>query len=229
MHYLTWVILPDLENIEEKIEIALQGSRANPKKIYTTIQKRCFCIGGEAWRNSFDIFDNSETGQLIQKKLDDLRKQEDQQDQIEQLLVKRYAAVKQLEKQHSLYAQINPNCVVCKASGIWTTLRDPALYFDWWVIGGLWDGQLATCAISITHDSLLKNNLAYIKHIPLDNNPVAIITPDGELYESPYRSRLFDNYLEEWELQEIKQWQNTLRQFQDQYADYIAVIVDGHG
>lgn len=131
MHYLTWVILPNLENIEEKIETVLKGSRANPKKTYTTIQKRCFCIGDEAQRNSFDIFDNSETGQLIQKQLDDLRKQEDQQDQIDKLLVARYVAVKQLEKQHPLYQQIDADCDVCHGTGSWISSCEP--HFDWWL------------------------------------------------------------------------------------------------
>lgn len=227
MHYLTWVILPNLENIEEKIEIALQGSRANPKKIYTTIQKRCFCIGGEAWSHSMQAFDKSELGQAIKKQIDDLRKQEDQQNQIEQLLVKRYAAVKQLEKQHPLYQQIDTDCDVCQGTGSWMSSRAP--HFDWWVIGGQWNGLFEPYALPVPHSSPLKNNIAYIKNIPVESLVGAIVTPDGELYESPDRSHLFDDYLEEWELQEMQQWQNTLRQFRGQYANYIAVIVDGHG
>lgn len=97
------------------------------------------------------------------------------------------------------------------------------------IIGGRWNGLFESYAISVHHHSPLKNNIAYIKNIPLESPVGAIVTPDGELYASPYRSYLFDDYLEDWEIQEIKQWQNTLRQFRDQYADYIAVIVDGHG
>ena len=146
---------------------------------------------------------------------------------MDKLLVERYAAVKQLEKQHPLYQQIDTDCDVCQGTGSWMSSREP--HFDWWVIGGRWNGLFEPYALSVPHSSPLKNNITYVKNIPVKSPVGAIITPDGELYESPYRSHIFDDYLEDWELQEIKQWQNTLRQFRDQYANYIAVIVDGHG
>lgn len=58
---------------------------------------------------------------------------------------------------HPLYRRPMPNCDECHGSGRVETTANPEGYWDWWVIGGRWEGMLEPA-----HDP----NLDIRKHVP---------------------------------------------------------------
>src|SRR5439155_2088993 len=44
------------------------------------------------------------------------------------------------DQEHPLHKKPNPDCEDCKGSGVRQTTYNPKSKWDWWVVGGRWDG-----------------------------------------------------------------------------------------
>lgn len=102
----------------------------------------------------------------------------------------------------------NPDCSVCHGTGIETTTYNPRSKWDWYQIGGRWQGTL-------------NNNQSLVKY--LIKPPYAYVTHEG----------WFERGQMGWwgiSTNEVSE-QEWLRQFEcikKAYADHLAIVVDCH-
>jgi hypothetical protein len=102
------------------------------------------------------------------------------------------------------------------------SIRNPQGTWDWWGIGGRWNGviQGATCPInSGSEDDTLRHNICLVGELPPHIHAAHIVTPDGRLYKEKWWPENDENH---------QQWQETFRELLDQYNDCLAVGVDCH-
>jgi len=126
-----------------------------------------------------------------------------------------YEKIREEVKQHPLYNKIDPECPTCEGKGTHTFMTNPNAIWDWWVIGGRWDGW-------INKDNPRKlfkkfedkhhyyNNIRLLGEIPKEDNfiPCAIITSDGCCYYEVDKDEAFELF--------------------EQYKDNVGVTVDCH-
>lgn len=101
----------------------------------------CWCIGSEARAHGHGVA--SQTVGL----LDDIREAywlipEDQRPKWEQHIKAYSDAEKAAEESHPMFGKPDPKCEDCKGTGKRTTTYNPNSKWDWWVIGGRWQGLL---------------------------------------------------------------------------------------
>ena len=78
-----------------------------------------------------------------------------------------------VEQAHPLYHQPDPACDACHGTGNRLTTYNPDSQWDWWVIGGRWDGWLHPSNVVPVSDLLSV----------LENTPFALVTPDGAWHQ----------------------------------------------
>jgi hypothetical protein len=98
-------------------------------------------------------------------------------------------------------------------------------HYDWYTIGGRWDGVFAGCFTSGNSElsesgSSIDNNICLIRDLPKDfGYPGSFVTPDGVWHFFGWRFRGEDPDARNIEI---------MRQIVAQYGDYYAVAVDTH-
>jgi len=229
---LVFVFVRDsVPNIRDEVARLMAGSKLAPGKEYPTYQKRCICLGEEAYGDSFRAFNESPRGIAWEEQLNAAREAGDEALE-NSLLRERMLAVQELQLQHPGYEKADPECMHrCGGTGFRVYSRDPARHHDWWVIGGQWNGFFSTTEDILDGDG--KNypgNVARVRDIPTDTLPAVMITADGLWYEM-----LIDvtNFLdvEEWLPYEREGYQDWCRQVADAYVqhqDHLVVAVDAH-
>jgi len=75
------------------------------------------------------------------------------------------------ERTHSRYRKPDPDCEDCHGSGQMATTYNPQSQWDWWVIGGRWDGWLGP-------DNCVSADAAAQRQTPF-----ALVTPDGAWHQ----------------------------------------------
>ena len=99
---------------------------------------------------------------------------------------------------------------------------NPASRWDWYVIGGRWDGWLTGRE---TSTNSVDDNAAPVAEV-LENGrfPFALLTPDGQWHEKG-KMGWFAIALNE---KDDDVWQAELRQILERYQDHHMVLVDAH-
>lgn len=115
----------------------------------------------------------------------------------------------------------------------YVTTYNPASKWDWWVIGGRWDGRML--GLDEIDDGqggfnfddtfhTLKRNSAHIDDIAPDFVPFAFVTPDGKWHEKGKMGWWAVTHGEQPEHEWKKEWENALKK----YPNSIAVSLDCH-
>lgn len=106
--------------------------------------------------------------------------------------------------------------------------RNPQGRWDYWVIGGRWDGVIQGKSRNTKGRSnygpeheQLQYNICPVRELPADVLPEWILTPDGKWYEQEMRS-LYPTP------QENEAWRKVVQPLLEQYQDCFAVGVDCH-
>ncbi len=131
----------------------------------------CYCIGVIASRAGVEAADRDVEA------LDDLRVRywnfpEDERPEWRAWIADWTATAARIEQAHPLYQKPNPQCEDCHGSGKRQTTYNPDSQWDYWTIGGRWDGWLSP-------SNCLKAKTAAAN----GSVPFAIITPDGAWHE----------------------------------------------
>lgn len=135
-----------------------------------------------------------------------------------------FLLAEQKMKEHPLYQKPDPECYTCKGTGKIVTTDNPNGKFDWYVIGGKWNGCLTGNPIDLPYVHDVDNNvvpiqLAKEKALKENRIPRALLTPDGQWHERYSSENPFgDNYI----------WKETYMKILERYPHTKVVVVDCH-
>jgi|MudIll2142460700_1097286.scaffolds.fasta_scaffold49250_4 hypothetical protein len=129
--------------------------------------------------------------------------------------------------------EVNPDCEECHGTGTRKTTYNPKSKWDWYRIGGRWDGEM-TGKEAESEDGgfnfgdnheLLSNNVAKTSDAIIKKViPFAIVTPEGEWIQ---RGKMGWWGMARDE-KEIDEWVSQVVGIYRKYQDHIAVGVDCH-
>ena len=88
------------------------------------------------------------------------------------------AVVERVAHAHPLYQQPDPQCDDCQGTGTRLSTYNPDSQWDWWAIGGGWDGSWHPDNVLPVRDLLA----AWGQHLH-PTMPFAVVTPDGEWHQ----------------------------------------------
>lgn len=216
-HYAILVITPE-ESASEIYELLAPYDENMEVESYPT---ECGCIGREA------VID---TEDAVAKKfgtMDELRERfwkgrepaatDEDWDRHElewqELIKPRKAYHKKLLESHPKAKEPAPTCTACSGKGIHYSTYNPKSKWDWFAIGGRWDG------------SLNGENVAKVSEVIAQKwYPFAIVTPDGEWHE---RGEMgwFGLAMNE---KLNSEWNAEVDTILAKYPDHIATVVDCH-
>lgn len=112
------------------------------------------------------------------------------------------------------------SCSECDGSGVRVSTSNPLAKWDWWVIGGRWDGWIFAEREPAPDDACHtpENNACPVRDIPLDEvdgMPFAVITPDGHWHDAENDAP-------------ADEWHRHVKDLAGRYPDHLAVAVDCH-
>jgi hypothetical protein len=204
-HFFVGVLVPkDTRDIEAKVNELLAPYDENIS--VEPYDEKCFCVNrlakkaGHAAAEAF-------------KPLDDLRKEfhatyHPDNDEAWREFIKEYEKIDaDATKAHPLFEKPDPACDECNGTGVVTSTSNPKSQWDWFVIGGRWDGTIQRAPRDDgkggfnfgEEHHLVKNNYILVKDV-LDETkavtaalthpgetyswmPYALVTPDGKWHE----------------------------------------------
>lgn len=184
-HYITYIIaaektekeyLPGI--IEEALEPFSEHLEVEP------YDHDCYCIGRTA--------DNEATKKAeaeLGKTIDDYRKEYHAQDGERVPWLEHIKPLLELsekhEKEHPLYKKPNPDCDECDGTGFYESTYNPDSKWDWYTVGGRWDGYIAGLEDrgDPYEDRFDRNINTTDELVFMDNTPFAVLTPDGTWHE----------------------------------------------
>ena len=229
MHVLTFILLhPEVLEISREVDRLLSGNgdAARPFARYPT---GCSCKGSAAIRAGFDAFDGSERGREVSMLLA-VARQSGNHGRERALLRERRAFAQSVAKARPDFGQTDPECDICGGSGYFDQSRDPSTHTDWWKIGGRWNRCFREHDdASVVYASEVEANMIRGDALRQGWIPSAIVTPDGEWYESP---RSFDYGDAETtsadEVADVERWRTEARGLLEKYQSCNIVAVDCH-
>ena len=135
-------------------------------------------------------------------------------------------------RSHEAYNKPDPKCDECRGTGAYKSTYNPNSKWDWWVIGGRWNGELIGKARDDGDGGFnfgdefhsLRENSCKVQDIADGFIPFAVITPDGEWHEK--------GEMGWWGMASNKKkeslWKKEVEAIFKQYPDHIAVLLDCH-
>lgn len=233
-HFLTVVLIPkETEDIEGKIEEMLNPYNENLE--VEGYDEECSCVGSEANREgkkavNFKARMDEKQNDPEYKSLEFEERDKVWKEFIEILR----SEAKPFIESHPLFEKPDPKCDECKGTGIYKSTYNPKSEWDWYTVGGRWDGWVHGPMIQkLCVDKedggfnwgdkhhTLGSNLCPVKNMPFgdyEHMPFAIVTPDGEWHSKEW------NYTDE----ENDNWQLVARKIIEDNIDCIAVAIDCH-
>lgn len=133
----------------------------------------------------------------------------------------------------------NPECSNCKGKGTYVSTYNPKSKWDWWVIGGRWDGGLMpteTREVVIAAETEMGQalpqsrqpvegwNVCRSVNLPDGWVPFAIVTDSGEWHEKAKMGMFASTSDEKPE----EDWHAEAAEIASGHADHIAVLIDCH-
>lgn len=228
-HFFTVVLVPsDTKNIERKVSKLLEPF--NEELEVPEYDHECYCINNIARRYGNKIADETVNS------IESLRNKywampEDSRPEWKEHISKWVTIQEKEEKGHPMFGKPNPECEECKGTGLYKSTYNPNSKWDWWRIGGRWDGIIKNnpqeSENGFNFDSkheTLGNNMILVKDIKEDNIPFAIVTPEGEWIEHG-KMGWWGIVTDE---KDKDNWKEIVKRVFEKYSDCIAVGCDLH-
>lgn len=256
-HFYTVVLVPKYtQDISAKIEELLAPYDENIE--VEEYDRECFCVNVEAknagWKaaeNKFGPFNDlkkrfrdkveaempnglnrsdpgyldivEETGQRLNWK-EYIRKFMDYADQV--------------ETNHPMHNKPDTKCDECNGTGYYRSTYNPNSKWDWWVVGGRWDGVIRNSIrddgnggfnVEDEHHQLRYNTIdckSFLENVKKDSGqyPFAIITPNGEWCEKAKMGYWATTRNDK----NIDIWHETVNEILEKHGSCIAVGCDLH-
>lgn len=176
-HFATLVLIPPStppDAIDSAVAALLEPFDENIEvEAYPT---DCYCKGSLAQRAG-RVAADQEVGPLHELTERYWALPEADRPDLTEYLASYQAVADRAERAHPLYQQPDPACKECEGTGSRLTTYNPDSQWDWWVIGGCWDGWLHPENV-LPVRTLLSDNLANS-----EKTPFALVTPDGAWYQ----------------------------------------------
>jgi len=141
---------------------------------------------------------------------------------------------KKAEREHPMFGKPDPKCKECKGTGKHKSTYNPKSKWDWYVVGGRWDGVIQGEARKSNDNGFnfgdehhqVGHNIRPVKTFPEPmpdkDIPFAIVTPDGEWHEKG-KMGWFANVSDEDD-----DWKSRARTILANHKSCVAVGVDCH-
>lgn len=143
-----------------------------------------------------------------------------------------------VEYNHELYKKPTPTCSECNGTGTYPSQYNPDSKWDWWVIGGRWNGTIRNeyrgdkdggFNFGDEFHRLSENAIsasAYLESIIEDESrtPYALVTPDGKWCEKGEMGWFGMSSNEK----EPEDWKETVAIILEKYPDAIVIGCDLH-
>lgn len=113
------------------------------------------------------------------------------------------------ERAHPLYERPDADCDDCHGTALRESTRNPLSKWDWYQIGGRWDGAIP-------------DNACDVANLPADFVSFAVLDPSGEWHEQG--SMGWFGVVSD----ERDDWDTTFRTLMSRFPDAFAVCVDVH-
>jgi len=233
-HFVVLVLVKSPVDAKEQVRELLAPFDENIE--VDEYDKPCFCINscavvetGSAVDAKFGLLDPLRREFYYREDIQAMREQENI-DEIEKewaLLIKpRTDLYAELLPKHELYMKPSPDCEDCQGSGTRKSTYNLESQWDWYVIGGRWDGYFSANAESGDSDRYKDNidgNVNYVYDIlKEDKLPFAIVTPDGQWLEKGIMGWFGTVSNADTD------WPTRARNILSDYQDHFAVTVDCH-
>ena len=256
-HFYTLVLVPEnTSDINNKIEELLAPYSENMN--VEEYDRECYCINTEAkdagWKaaeSKFGPFDNlrksfrDEVKSRMPSDLDtsdpnylnimfEIENKVNWKEHTREF--NKYA--EQIEQNHPKYNEPKSGCSECNGTGYYKSTYNPNSKWDWWVIGGRWNGAIQNNRKDdnsggfnfgdefhqLENNSISCKDLLEVVKNDSDCYPFAIVTPDGEWCENAKMGW--------WGLtkddKDTDSWHETVNEILEKYSDCIAVGCDLH-
>lgn len=213
-HFVTTVLIPQStppDAVESAVAALLEPFDENTE--VDTYPTGCYCLGNLAHRAGIAVAER-EIGAF-----DRLRGQywalpETERPEWSAYVAPYKAVVDRIEQAHPLYQKPDLDCEDCHGTGIRLTTYNPDSQWDWWEIGGRWEGWLGeTNSMPVT--DLLQDE---------EKIPFAMVTPDGQWHQRGEMGWFGTAYDEKADAV----WKEEVRELLQPYPDALAVACDLH-
>lgn len=138
-------------------------------------------------------------------------------------------------------AKPDKDCESCKGTGTYKTTYNPKSQWDWYRIGGRWDGtiqcredELNTDGFNFDdkHEEIKNNVLSTHKLAENEVIPFAIMTPDGEWHQKGkmgwFGCSTDEMTEEEWKKESIKIYKEYSAKLKGDITQYVGIGLDCH-
>lgn len=250
-HFYTIAVLPEgtsLDHIQETVEHLLEPY--NERIEVPPYKERCYCVGRKAEDAAANKAD-AVVGTIDQIRnkfweehprlnpLDDeelSEEQERQQDEDWKKALEPWRKAKQaFLVGHPEFDKPNPECEECGGTGDRETTYNPKSKWDWWVIGGRWDGAIrnernpeTNANVPALGDTEESNNLTTVAALLAQPDdkwiPFALVTPDGQFHDRGHMG--YWAMVSEEKPKEA--WHEQVRELLKPHATCVAVGLDLH-
>jgi len=213
-HFATLVLIPPStppDAIDSAVAALLEPFDENTEvEAYPT---DCYCKGSLAQRAG-RVAADQEVGPLHELNERYWALPEAERPELAEFLASYQAVADRVEQAHPLYQKPDPACKECHGTGNRLTTYNPDSQWDWWVIGGRWDGWLHPSNVVPVSDLLPV----------LEGTPFALVTPDGAWHQQG-RMGLWGMASDEAPEDE---WADTVQKLLRAHPGALAVTCDLH-
>ena len=189
-HFITAVILPkdtkteDIEGCIGKLLAPYDENLEVPEH-----DTDCYCVGSVARQAARDAA-NEQAGSLEDLRTSYHAMPDDQRPEWREHIAEYIRAEQAVLHTHPKEHDPLPDCADCKGTGKYKTTNNPRSKWDWWRVGGRWDGKICNNPqqsqngfnFGEKHESVV-NNMVLARNLPEDFDPFAVVTPDGMWHE----------------------------------------------
>lgn len=240
-HFVVYALVPPgTEDIEGYLDVALEPFSENIE--VEEHEARCWCVGRAAQQASIAAVRRAEQFGLLES-IDRLRDrfwalaEEVRSDELWEQWTQPARALQQSAlRSHPQFDKPDPDCEDCGGSGLRRTTSNPRAKWDWWRVGGRWDGliqgvvRLSSGGFNSGPDhERIENNSRPVEDLLAEEDeevrtPFAVLTPDGEWHQSGamgWWGIVSDEV-------EPSDWEAQVRQLYHRYRDCLAVAIDCH-
>lgn len=196
-HFFTVVLVPKgTDDVRAKVAELLAPFDENLE--VPEYDRPCYCVGSrarlealeqaQAETQTIDAYREAFNQTLTPEERKPERVfDEDLDERWQQFIAPLTEAKQRLLASHPLREAPDPECTSCHGSGTYRSAHNPKAKWDWWVVGGRWDGEVQRTPRRSEggfnfgdHHHLLEPNEVAVAEIHRDVIPYAVVTPDGE-------------------------------------------------
>lgn len=230
-HFFTVVLVRPTDGVDINTQVENLLAPFNEDLEVPAYDKDCYCIGRIAHNYGFDIA-SQKVGAIQSFRDKYWAMPEDQRPEWKEFIFEFEKINEEVAKAHPLYEKPNPECEECNGTGKYPSTYNPQSEWDWWDIGGRWNGEIRGDYRGDNSGGFnfgaefrqIHENMIPLSEMKKPVIPFAILTPDGEWCEK--------GKMGWWGMvsgrKDENDWEASVKEIYAKYHDCIAVGCDLH-